>query len=58
MTKRLEDEYELIVEHSNEKEITIEDIIECVFGTGLEDTAEYFRCKGSWKALHDTAPYQ
>lgn len=47
MTKRLEDEYELIVEHSNEKEITIEDIIECVFGTGLEDTAEYFRCKGS-----------
>lgn len=47
MSKRLEDEYELKVEHSDEKEITIDDIIECVFGMSLEDTAEYFRRKGS-----------
>lgn len=47
MAKRLEDEYELMVEHSDEKEITIDDVIDCVFGMSIEDTAEYFRRKDS-----------
>ena len=33
---------ELYIEHSPEKKITIEDIIECVFGDSIETVADNF----------------
>lgn len=40
----LENEFELIVEYSEEKNVTIEDIVKAVFGMNVEDMAEYFLC--------------
>lgn len=38
----LNKKFDLKVEHSEAKKVTIEDIIECVFGKSVEEVAECF----------------
>lgn len=41
----LEERFDLNVEHSDEKNITIEDIVQCVFGADIKEVADKFNKK-------------
>lgn len=42
----LSEKFDLKVEHSEEKKVTIEGIIECVYGKRLTEVADHFNKQG------------